>query len=235
MDPSDEPEGAAYIRHMEEMDTARIRQEIYNTSWEKRREDLLAEIEEDPDLVWRLLKEIDTVLMGDSRVVGFDMYEYMYESRVIADGGDTILNIRDAYETLTMIQPGLLVLAYGINDINHPDDWADVYAYIDQFNEIMEELTELLPDTCIYIQSIFPADEAGLETSPSWAAIPEWNALIREDCETCGWRYLDVTNLVTDYGDLYDSDGIHFQQPIYQYWGEAILTRYLQDSGWVEQ
>ena len=230
-----EPEGAAYIRYMEEVDPSEVRQEIYNTSSAKLRADLLEQAQEDPDIIWKLLKEIDTVIMGDSRVLGFTLYEYMYESRIIADGGATIHDIPIAYETLDMIQPGLLVLAYGINDINHPDLWEDADAYIEELNILMEELTQRLPDTYIYVQSIIPAGEEGLETSPTWAVIPEWNARIRENCEEHGWRYLDVTSIVTDHGDLYDSDGVHFQEPVYRYWGEEILNRYIKDSDWLEQ
>lgn len=234
-DEAVEPEGAAYIRIMDQKDVAAIRQEIHDTSREKRTGDLLAEMEEDPDLVWRILKEIDAVFLGDSRVMGFYMNGYMYESRIIADGGATIHDIPLAYDTLQMIDPGLLVLSYGINDMNTTDLWPDVDAYIAELNAIMEELTARLPHTAIYVQSIIPVDWVGIETSPSWAAVPDWNARIRENCEEHGWRYVDVTSIVTDHGDLYDSDGVHFQIPIYQYWGEAILGQYLLDNGWEEE
>jgi len=228
-----EPEGAAYIALAESQDVSLVEQEIYNESGEKRMQDLIASIEEDPDSVWRIFKEINAVFMGDSRVMGFYMNDLMYESRIIASGGATIHDIPDGYDTLSMIQPGLLVLAYGINDMNTKDLWPDLESYIAELNEIMEHLTQLLPDTYIYVQSIIPTDETGIETSPTWAQVPEWNAAIRANCEEHGWRYMDVTYIVYEHEDVYDSDGIHFQIPVYQYWGEAILTQYLYDSGWM--
>ncbi len=231
---NDLPEGAAYIGIMEQKNVAEIEREIYNTSAEKQMLDLVSQLEEDPGMVWRILKEVNAVFMGDSRVMGFYMNDYMYESRIIADGGATLHDVPAGYETLKMINPGLLVLAYGINDINTTDLWPDVDAYIRELNEIMETLTQMLPDTYIYVQSIIPVDWVGLETSPSWGQVPDWNAAIRADCEEMGWRYVDVTYIVTDFGDLYDSDGVHFNIPLYQHWGEAILTQYLLDSGWLE-
>ena len=225
-------EGLSYITIMEQKDASAVGQEIYNTSSQKRLEDMILQLDEDPDMVWRVFQEVDAVIMGDSRVMGFPLYDLMYESRIIADGGATIHDIPMGYETLQIIEPGLLVLAYGINDMNTTDRWPDVSSYIKELNQIMEELTELLPDTYIYVQSILPVDETGIETSPSWAAVPDWNAAIRANCEEKGWRYLDITYILTDFGDLYDTDGIHFQPPVYQYWGEAILSQYLQDSGW---
>ena len=231
---NDLPEGAAYIGIMEQKNVAEIEREIYNTSAEKQMLDLVSQLEEDPGMVWRILKEVNAVFMGDSRVMGCYMNDYMYESRIIADGGATLHDVPAGYETLKMINPGLLVLAYGINDINTTDLWPDVDAYIRELNEIMETLTQMLPDTYIYVQSIIPVDWVGLETSPSWGQVPDWNAAIRADCEEMGWRYVDVTYIVTDFGDLYDSDGVHFNIPLYQHWGEAILTQYLLDSGWLE-
>ena len=229
------PEGAAYIEIMESIDASEVEKEIYNESGEKRMMDLVASIEEDPDSVWRIFKEVNAVFMGDSRVMGFYMNDLMYESHIIADGGATIHDVRDGYDTLQMLQPGLLVLSYGINDMNTTDRWPDLESYIDEINEIMEELTQLLPDTYIYVQSIIPTNEVGIEDSPKWAQVPEWNAAIKANCEEHGWRYMDIADFVYEHEDVYDSDGVHFQIPVYQWWGEAILTQYLLDSGWTGQ
>ena len=228
------PEGAAYIETMEQLNTQEIEQQIYNESGEKKMMDLVTSIEEDPGSVWRIFKEVNAVFMGDSRVMGFYMNDLMYESHIIADGGATIHDVPAGYETLTMLQPGLVVLAYGINDMNTKDLWPDLDSYITEVNQIMEELTQLLPDAYIYLQSIIPVNEVGIENSPMWAHVPEWNAAIKANCEEHGWRYMDIADFVYEHEDVYDSDGVHFQIPVYQWWGEAILTQFLLDSGWVE-
>ena len=229
------PEGAAYIEIVEGIDASEVEKEIYNESGEKRMMDLVLSIEEDPDSVWRIFKEVNAVFMGDSRVMGFYMNGLMYESHIIADGGATIRDVRSAYDQLQMLQPGLLILAYGINDMNTNDLWPDLDSYLAEINETMEELTQLLPDTDIYLQSIIPVNEVGIETSPTWAQVPEWNAAIKADCEEHGWGYLDIAYFVYEHEDVYDSDGIHFQILPYQWWGEALLTQYLLDSGWTGQ
>ena len=223
--------GVEYIRTMEARDTKAIENEMYQNARQMQIEDIEEQVTDNPDLVWKYLNEINTVMMGDSRVVGFDVFGYMDENRVLAEGGDTIYEIQQYYDWLQVINPNLLVLSYGINDINADwVPWSNVYEYVDYLNIVMEQLTELLPDTYIYVQSIIPVNETGLATSPTWGAIPDWNWVISENCREMGWRYLDITDLIYDFWWCLEVDGVHLQTYFYPYWAKAILMRYINDS-----
>lgn len=223
--------GKAYIKTMENKDTTEIENNIFNASRQKMIDELLTKISDDPDIVWRTLTEVNTVLMGDSRVVGFDIFGFMDESHVIAGAGNTIRTVWDSIDTVQVLNPNLLVLSYGINDINNYWVWDTREEWLAELDEIMAKLNEMLPNSYIYVQSIIPATEIGIEDSPSWAQIPDWNKDIKALCQEKGYRYLDIEKLANEHSDLYDIDGVHLQYAFYQYWGEAILMQYLKDSG----
>ena len=125
----------------------------------------------------------------------------------------------------------LLLLSYGLNDINNYWLWDTLDEYIAELNETVAELYELLPNTYIYVQSIIPATYEAVLDSPGWGEIPNWNAAIKADCEEHGFRYLDLTPVVEEHYDLYDLDGVHMQYYFYPYWAEALLMQYIKDSG----
>ena len=220
---------ASYIKTMEAKDVSVIEEEIFNARWQTQLAEIKENLAEDPDAVWRNLKELGTVFMGDSRVVGFDVFGYFDESRVLASAGATIRLIPDSLDTLSVINPKIVLLGYGINDMNNTWYWESLDEYIEELNEHLKTLTELLPNAYIYVNSIIPVNEHGLETSYTWAAIPDWNEAIKKNCIEKGYRYLDISDLVAEHADLYAEDGIHIQSAFYPYWAEALLTQYLSD------
>ena len=222
--------GVEYIKTMENKNTAEIENSIFEASRQKILDEYAAAIEEDPDAVWEALSSINTVFLGDSRVVGFDVFGFMDESRVMAVAGGTIHLIPDYYEDLQVINPNLLVISYGINDMNNYWIWETLDEYIAELNDTMTTLTEMLPNAYIYVQAIIPVNEVGLETSETWADIPEWNDALEATCEEHGWRFLDMEDLMVGHEDEYAEDGIHLQSTIYPVWAERILMRYLSDS-----
>ena len=224
-------EGRAYIQKMESLDTAEIEQRIFDSQRANQIAKIKEELSENPDEVWKDLKELNTVFYGDSRVVGFSTYGYMDDSRVLAEGGLTLRNLEDYIDTILAINPHILVIAVGLNDINNTWYWENVDQYIDELNDWMEKLNEALPDSYIYINSILPATEAGLETSYSWSQIPEWNERIKANCAEYGWKYVDISDLADEYYYYYDEDGIHMMREFYPYWATAVLTEYLSDAG----
>ncbi|MCF0228881.1 MAG: hypothetical protein HUJ76_04200 [Parasporobacterium sp.] len=224
-------EGAQYIRTMEGRDPVAIENSIFQASRQKVIDEMKEKLAEDPDAVWKALSDVNTVLMGDSRVVGFDVFGFMDPSRVIAEGGATIRVIPEYYDTLKALNPNLLVLSYGVNDMNNYWYWETKEEYIAELMQTMGELNELLPNAYIYVQTMFPVTEVGLESSSHWAEIPDWNASIKAACEEHGFRYIDLEHLGYEHMDEYAEDGIHLMYSFYPTWGNAILMKYLEDSG----
>lgn len=222
--------GVDYIKSMEAKDPTAIENEIFNASKQKMLDDIRVQMEADPDYVWTALANINTVMMGDSRVVGFDVFGYMDPSHVLAQAGATIRLIPDNYDAVQVLNPNLLVISYGMNDMNSYWLWETREEYIAELNETVSHLYEMLPNAYIYVQSIIPSETWTWEDNPKWAEVYDWNAAIKANCEEHGFRYLDVTEVVEEHSDLFDLDGMHLQYAFYPYWAEAILMQYLTDS-----
>ena len=219
----DVKDGMAYIEGLEAQDTAPIEEEVKNLRKEERKQAL-----ESGDLdVWSLFT--DTVIMGDSRAVGFSYYGFVDENRVLASSGATIRNIEEYKDQLVNLNPSSIIFCYGLNDISI-GLWDNVDDYIAEQDQIIADLQEVLPDTIIYVNSIIPATDPAFERSSKWEAIPDWNDSIREHCEENAIPYIDITDTVSEHSDLYDIDGIHMQKAFYEYWAIDMITEVTENE-----
>ena len=219
----DVKDGIDYIKGLEAQDTAPIEEEVKDLRKEERKKAL-----ESGDLdVWSLFT--DTVIMGDSRAVGFSYYGFIDENRVLASAGATIRNIEEYKDQLVNLNPSNIIFCYGLNDISI-GLWSNVDDYITEQDQIIEDLQEALPNTVIYVNSIIPATDPAFERSSKWKEIPDWNDSIREHCEEKGIPYIDITETVEEHSDLYDIDGIHMQKAFYEYWAIDMITEVTENE-----
>lgn len=165
----------------------------------------------------------DYVIFGDSRTVGFSYHEFLDSSRVMADAGLTIGNIPDYLEQIKTLNPSTLILCTGINDVSI-GYWPSPEEYVAGYEEQMQTLMKELPDTHIYINSIFPAQDPAFDREDSWMNIPAYNEAVKAWCEEKEYSYIDNTEVFEEHKDLYDIDGIHFRTEFYEYWALNILA-----------
>ncbi len=171
--------------------------------------------------VWSLFGE--SVIMGDSRAVGFYTNEFLPQARVLAAGGDTIRLINEHQDELVNLNPETLFLCYGLNDVSI-GFWNNKEEYVAEYKEILSGLRQLLPNTAIYVNSILPAQEAGLQLEGSWANIPDYSNAVKEMCTQEGYGWVDCDGITSEYAYLYDEDGIHVQKEFYPYWAVQMMT-----------
>lgn len=165
----------------------------------------------------------DYVLFGDSRTVGFYFYEFLDQNRVLADGGLTIRDLTTYMDRLKMLNPSALFLCTGLNDVSI-GYWETPQEYVAEYEELIEQVMAELPDTHIYINSIFPAVDPAFEQSEAWRNIPDYNVALQAWCEEKGYSFIDNTPVFEEHRDLYDPDGIHFQKEFYEYWAINMLA-----------
>ena len=165
----------------------------------------------------------DYVVFGDSRSVGFTFYEFLDNQRVMAEAGLTIADIPKYQEQMKTLNPSYLFLCTGINDVSI-GLWPTKEEYVEAYEETMQTLMKELPDTHIYINSIFPAKDPAFNKSALWLNIPDYNEAVKAWCEEKGYSYIDNTQVFDEHNDLYDTDGIHFQKDFYEYWAINMLT-----------
>ena len=210
-------EGVAYLESLEARDIKEIEKQVKAVEKEARAQAIAnGELS-----VWAQFS--DYVIFGDSRTVGFYFYEFLGSDRVLAEGGLTIADIPTYLDRMVALNPAHLFLCTGLNDVSI-GNWNTPEEYVAAYEETVQNLKEKLPDTHIYINSIFPAQDPAFEQSEAWRRIPEYNVALQAWCAEKGYSYIDNTNVYEEHSDLYDPDGIHFQREFYEYWAVNMLA-----------
>lgn len=213
-------EGIAYLHSLEAKDVSAIEQEIKQMKKEAQAEALAQALEDGSISIWSQFN--DYAIYGDSRTVGFYTYDLLDESRVLAAAGLTIAGIPDYIDQMVMLNPSCLFLCTGLNDVSI-GLWPTPEDYVAAYEETMQTLTKALPNTEIFVNSIFPAQDPAFEKSSKWYEIPDYNDALKTWCAEKGYHYIDNTAVFEAHKDLYDIDGIHFQKAFYQYWATNML------------
>lgn len=187
----------------------------------------LAQLRSGEISVWSLFE--DYVLLGDSRAVGFSYYGFLPEERVLADSGATILHVQEQLDALKKLDPTMLFLCYGINDVGI-GYWPTAEDYVNKIEETVALLAKELPNTDVYISSIIPAIDPAFERGPIWRNIPEYNDAVRVWCENAGVSYIDISQLCADNLALYQADGVHMMPEFYPLWAIEMISEVYADD-----
>lgn len=210
-------DGVAYIKSLEKKDTTEIEQEIKEIERSERK----AALESGEINVWQQFN--DSVILGDSRAVGFEVYKCVDESRVFADAGATIRKIPEYIEGVKNINPSTIILCFGLNDISI-GIWSTCEDYIAELDDMIKQLEDAVPGATVFVNSIIPATDPAFQKSEKWRNIPDWNEEIKAHCKEADIPYVDVTETVEENKNLYDVDGIHMRKDFYEKWAITIIT-----------
>lgn len=229
---ADEPvrAGIEYLESLEQKDPAEIaqvRKNLYQRKLDAQRDELLRQLTDgtiDPFTLFQ-----DYVVMGDSRAVGFWYRDFLERSRVLADGGHTIRNISEQMDQLVSLNPSMIYLCYGLNDISI-GYWDTKEAYVAEYMQIVDEIRAKLPDATIVVSSILPARDPAFQRSSKWRNIPEWSAALEQACEANGVLFANCDQLAADHPNLWDPDGIHFREEFYPYWASMLVVTTLMED-----
>ena len=177
---------------------------------------------------WEKLDYFDTYIMGDSRTALFT-WSGMNPDHIWAESSTTIKWVEEKLDLIASVRPGNLVLSFGMNDMgmyefDPYDYWETAEDYVEACQYYIDLIREVSPETNIYINSIIPVQESGIERQPRWVMVPEWNAALREFCASYGVGFIDVDYLAYVYADDFQEDGVHFYvQAALEDWGDSIL------------
>lgn len=227
--------GISYLKSLEEQDPAavqQIRKEIRADKLRAERDEILQQLDSGELDPYSLFQ--DYVLMGDSRAVGFEFWEFLDPNRVLANSGDTILAIEEQFDTLVDLNPSMIFLCYGINDVSI-GIWSTPEEYAASYMETIDKIQEKLPDATIVISSILPAKDPAFSRESSWYRIPDWNVVLKETCAEHGVLFADCSDIAATYFDLWDPDGIHVQTAFYPHWGRCLIETVLKDDAYVTE
>ena len=227
---SDVQDGITYLESLEAQSASDVEAQIKQINKEnlaKSREEIIRKIESGELDVWTQFQ--DYVLMGDSRAVGYEYWHFLPDDHVIASAGATIREIKTNMDAVVAMNPAYVFLCYGLNDVSI-GFWKTPESYVEEFTQTLKELQDRLPDVKIIVSSILPAKDPAFERSKAWYNIPDYSDACEQMCEDNGWFFANNDSLAEEHSDLYDIDGIHFQQAFYPYWATNLIDAMMRAS-----
>lgn len=168
----------------------------------------------------RSLKEVfsSAVVMGDSITDGFVEYDVLNASSVVAEIGVELDELDEQIDRVKELNPQVVFMSYGLNDILVTK--GDSGLFIEEYKAVIEKMKKELPDTKIFINSIFPVQQQAAEAEPGYEKLDEYNQALQEMCDKLQIAYVDNSKIVADR--YYEDDGIHFKSAFYQIWAERM-------------
>jgi len=220
-------QGVGELSNLETQDPAEVEEQRRLEEESRHAEEVSKEIEEQEEKIdsgevdiWSLFD--DSVVMGDSRAVGFSYFHFMREDHVLASSGNTIRNIEPHIETLKSISPSTVYICYGLNDTGM-GFWKDGDEYGAELVEIFNKLKAALPNTTFVASSILPTTQAAINRSPVWGKTVDFDRGLKEACEKTGVIYADNNELAAECMEEYwEVDGIHLKSTFYPLWAKNL-------------
>lgn len=207
----DTSEGLKIMKQAASADVTGIENKMYKLE-EKDREN--EEVQE--EIKNRNYKAVfaNAVIMGDSISEAFTEYDLLNASSVVAKIGVELDQLDEQIASVEKINPQVIFLAYGMNDIIATR--GDTDEFVKQYDGLFKKLQEKLPDAKIFVNSIFPVQEQEIEREPVYEDLDKYNEALHALCDKRQIAYIDNTDLVSD--SYYEEDGVHFKASFYPFW-----------------
>ena len=204
----DTEQGLSYIRAAESEDITTIEQKINQLERQDGGEDSRSYKE----------KFASSIVMGDSIAEGFSEYDVLNASSVVSKIGVHLYELEEQVKQAADLNPQVIFLALGMNDVIATA--GDTEQFLEQYEAVVAQLREAVPNAHIYVNSIFPVQDSAIEKEPELAQISEYNTVLRQMCDDLQLGFIDNTDLVQD--QYYEEDGVHFKAEFYPLWADRM-------------
>lgn len=157
-----------------------------------------------------------SVFLGDSITEGLSYHDVLNEENVLAGAGKTaeFTMMEDDVDQLIARKPEHVYIHLGSTDILWPTDQPIEHS-MTHYERLIDAIQGGLPDASISLLSVLPVTAEAEQQEPRYATIGEYNQGLQALAEKQQVQYVDLTSLVAEHSDLYDTDGIHFQAAFY--------------------
>ncbi|MBQ9531300.1 MAG: hypothetical protein IJR70_04435 [Eubacterium sp.] len=160
----------------------------------------------------------DILIVGDSLTYAIYEYGILDKDQVFGQVGGTTIYLDETIKKIVKENPKYLVLHFGENELGKKS-YADIY--INRYKKCIKTLKKKLPDTEIYVDSIFPVEKKAHKSEPYTKNISYYNEKLKKMAKELGVKYIDFTPEFKSYKkNYYDADGIH---PKYSFYTEQYL------------
>lgn len=166
------------------------------------------------------------VLAGDSTIAAIEEYGVLDSNYVVAKVGAGTTFLSNSIDNIVKKNPKYLILHFGENQLGTQNG----SSYLtDPYTKAIKTLKKKLPDTKIYVDSIFPAKPKAYKQNSYLKNISFYNKKLKQMAQETGINYLDSEKMFLSLKkDYYEPDGIH---PIFSFYTEQYLPFVLQEAG----
>ena len=171
----------------------------------------------------------DIVFFGDSLTYYGD-FSLAFPNKAVCNlglRGDTIQGLIDRVEQVRMLEPTLVFLMGGINDVARVS--ADEFEKL--YDQWLDSIIQVLPEATIIVQNILPVNTKEFSISCNNNQINDFNNRIQKVSEERNLVFMDVHSMYEENGQLPGSmtkDGIHLSPEAYDSW-YVLLRRIVCD------
>ena len=163
-----------------------------------------------------------SVFLGDSITEGLSYHDVLSEDEVLAGAGKTAEFALKDVDELAGRKPERVFVQLGSDDILWPTDDPIDYS-LTRYAELIDSIQAKLPKAKITLLTVTPVTADAEKAEPRYRNIGDYNEGLKALAAKEKVGYVDLTPLVVEHSDLYDTDGIHFQAAFY-----PILLEYLK-------
>lgn len=175
-----------------------------------------AELRKQDKAIYALLPYFqNAVLLGDSLAESVLDYRLLRKNNVVAKRGRTIDKIDGDLLMVYHLQPDIVFMEFGKNDIGHfhGDEKQFIQIYEQQIAKLYAHGFRKL-----YVNSIIPVRKDMEESWGSRAVFDRFNLALMAMCERKDITFIDNGALLEWRYDEFEFDGIHPKYPYYQKW-----------------
>lgn len=170
----------------------------------------------------------DVVFFGDSLIYNGDFASVLPDKVVCNLGlrGDTLQGMNKRVEQINLLNPRIVYLMAGINDVASKS----FVEFREQYESLIRVLKAQNPTTALVVFSMLPVNDVEFKISCNNEQIARCNEEIVSLCMKHGVSYIDLFVLYEQCGQLPNEmtlDGIHLIQSAYHLWYNA-LTKWQQ-------
>ncbi|WNS47082.1 GDSL-type esterase/lipase family protein [Paenibacillus sp. MMS20-IR301] len=157
-----------------------------------------------------------SVFLGDSITEGLSYHDVLNEDSVLAGAGKTaeFTLMEDDVDQLVARKPEHVFIHLGSTDILWPTDHPKEYS-LTHYEQLIDAIQSKIPDATLSLLSVTPVTAHAEQQEPRYRNIKDYNEGLQALAEKKQVQFIDLTTLVADHNDLYDTDGIHFQAAFY--------------------
>lgn len=170
-------------------------------------------------------QKTDVLFLGDSLIAGYEWNERLQNIDVANRGisGDTIIGVRGRLDSLMTLEPKIIVLMVGINDLNKSNDPNQVF---NNYSNLIDDLQEKFPRSIIKLNCILnvnPDKLTGYNLNND--DINEINNMMLKKFSK-SYDVIDLRTMLNDedknLNDKYTYDGLHLTGEAYEIWLEKL-------------